>query len=323
MVSSLPLILGTRGSRLALAQTDLVLQALTIAAPNLQASPRIIKTSGDWKPEDGEKRLSEVEGGKGLFVKEIEQALIDGVIHAGVHSLKDVPSFLPDGLQVVHTLKRADPRDVFIARDGYDLMTLPSGSVVGTSSLRRQAMIKKLRPDLVVVPFRGNVPTRLEKVKVGQVDATILASAGIDRLGRDTLGTEGLALTLMDSALMLPACGQGIVGIETRIEDTETVDIMNRLTDRETAFCAMAERIILQILDGDCHTPIGAYATLTNGQMWIRALVATPDGEECYQAERQSTISSLDEVQALARDLGDDVRAHAPCGLLPERRTGT
>lgn len=317
------LVLGTRGSRLALTQTDLVMAALASARPGIAVHPRIIKTSGDWKPEDGEKRLSEAEGGKGLFVKEIEQALLDGKVQAGVHSLKDVPSFLPEGAQVVHTLARADPHDVLITRDQHNLMTLPSGSVIGTSSLRRQALIKKNRPDLVVVPFRGNVPTRMEKVLAGQVDATILAAAGLVRLGQAAIGAEGLTLTALDPSEMLPACGQGVIGIETRVDDTATVAIMNDIHHRETGLCVLAERRVLQILDGDCHTPIGAYATLTGDQMYLRALVATPDGAQCYQAERQGTVKTPADVVVMANDLGQEIRAHAPCGLLPERRTGT
>ncbi len=317
------LTFGTRGSKLALAQTDLVLQRLAANAPAIQTSARVIKTSGDWKPEDGEKRLSETEGGKGLFVKEIEQAILSGAVQAGVHSLKDVPSFLPQGLQIIHVLPRAHPGDVFISRNGDDLMTLPSGSVVGTSSLRRQAILKKLRPDLIVAPLRGNVPTRLEKVRAGQVDATILAAAGIERLGRENLGADGLTFIMMDPAMMLPACGQGIIGVETRSDDHATCAALDQIHDINTGFCAAAERLVLQILDGDCHTPIGAFATLHQGTMHLRAMIATPDGVHAYQAERTGAVSNLRDALALAQDLGDDVRAHAPCGLLPERRTGT
>lgn len=322
MTTPSPLILGTRGSRLALIQTEAVLGALRAAFPGIDASLKVIKTSGDWKPEDGEKRLSEADGGKGLFVKEIEQAVLAAAVHAGVHSLKDVPSFLPMGAQVAHVLERANPMDVFISRTGDDLMALPSGSVVGTSSLRRQAIVKKLRPDLVVVPLRGNVPTRLDKVRSGQVDAAILAAAGLDRLGPDAYAVD-LTYTKMDPALMLPACGQGIIGIETRTDDTDTLAVMDKINHMPTCLCAAAERQVLQILDGDCHTPIGAFATLQNEHMYIRAMVATPDGHTSYQAERQGSVKTVDDALALAQDLGMDVRGHAPQGLLPQRRTGT
>lgn len=320
MVNNEALILGTRGSRLALAQTEMVIKTLSVH--NVQASPRIIKTSGDWKPEDGEKRLSEAEGGKGLFVKEIEQALLDGTIHAGVHSMKDVPSFLPDGAALDHTLPRGNPRDIFISRSGDDLMALPSGSVVGTSSLRRQAMIKKVRPDLVVVPLRGNVPTRLDKVRQGLVDATILAAAGLERLDDQTI-SQGLFVIAMDPGIILPACGQGIVCIETRVHDTQTRAAFDQVNHIPTYLASVAERRILQILDGSCHTPIGAYAEWQGAELYVRSIVATPDGIQSYQGERRSVVTQVADAIRIAEDLGAEMRAHAPAGLLPECRTGT
>ncbi len=318
---TLPLVLGTRGSRLALIQTDLVMAALASSRPDIAAVPRMIKTSGDWKPEDGERRLSEVEGGKGLFVKEIEQAILAGTVHAGVHCLKDVPSFLPPGLVVEHVLPREDPRDVFITRTGDDLMSLPSGSVVGTSSLRRQATIKRLRPDLVVVPLRGNVTTRLDKIKQGQVDATVLAQAGINRLGPAVLGSTSLRAVPLPPSVMLPACGQGVIVIESRADDTETRAVLNDIHHKHTGLCVSAERLVLQILDGSCHTPIGVHAVLENGTMTVYAMVATPEGEQSYASERSGSVQTI--ALVLAQDLGEDVRMHAPNGLLPVRRMGT
>ncbi|PZO86581.1 MAG: hydroxymethylbilane synthase, partial [Micavibrio aeruginosavorus] len=175
--------IGTRGSPLALLQTEMVEGALKARLPDLQIERVVIRTTGDWKPEQGEKRLSEAEGGKGLFAREIELALLDRTIDCAVHSLKDMPSFLPEGLALDHMLERADPRDAFICHKVSSYMDLPQGAVVGTSSLRRQAFLLAKRPDLKIVPIRGNVQTRLAKLAEGQVDATYLAMAGLDRLG--------------------------------------------------------------------------------------------------------------------------------------------
>jgi hydroxymethylbilane synthase len=318
-----PFILGTRGSKLALAQTSLVMDALGAAGVSQNVIQNIIKTSGDWKPEDGERRLAEAEGGKGLFVREIEQAIIAGRVHAGVHSLKDVPSFLPDGLVLDHVLKRADPRDVFISRDGGGLMDLPGGSVIGTASLRRQASIKKLRPDLVVAPVRGNVPTRLEKLRAGQFDAILLANAGLDRLGSENVNLAGLGVFVLDADVMLPACGQGIIGIEIRADDDSTRAILDQINDPETCLCAAAERRVLQVLDGSCHTPIGAFARMQGDRMHLTAFVATPDGVQTCQAERSAAVQTVEDATRLGADLGSEVRAHAPAGVLPDIRTGT
>jgi hydroxymethylbilane synthase len=317
------LIIGTRGSRMALTQADMVTAGLVTANPGLACETKVIKTSGDWKPVDGERRLSEQEGGKGLFIKEIEQEILNGAVHLGVHSLKDVPSFLPGGLAVDIVLKRPDPRDMFIGRPGHDLFTLPAGSVVGTASLRRQAVLMKLRPDLNVVPLRGNVPTRLEKIRAGMVDAAILSYSGIERLGMSLLAEHDLVGMPIPVDIMLPACGQGIVCLETRLTDNATREICQKINDSETAWCAAAERHVLQILDGSCHTPIGAYATLQGARMCVRAMVAMPDGSDTYAAERTDTVQSFEDVINLAGIVGMDVRTHAPDGVLPVYATGT
>jgi hydroxymethylbilane synthase len=174
-----------------------------------------------------------------------------------------------------------------------------------------------------VVPLRGNVPTRLDKIRQGQVDATVLAQAGLKRLGPDVLGATSLRAMLLEPAVMLPSCGQGVIAVESRLDDAATRTVLDDIHHRPTGMCVTAERIILQILDGDCHTPIGAHATLKDGIMSIAAMVATPDGDQSYFAERQGSTRTLEDVQALANDLGNDVRAHAPKGLLPQRRTGT
>ncbi len=178
--------IGTRGSKLAMVQTHMVVDAVRRVHPGLMVEVKEILTSGDWKPEHGETRLAEAAGGKGLFAKEIERALLDGEIDCGVHSLKDMPSFLPPGLEIPFVLEREDPRDVFLSHQYDSLESMPAGSVVGTSALRRQAFILQKRPDLKVVPLRGNVPTRIEKMKSGQVGALVLASAGLRRLGLES-----------------------------------------------------------------------------------------------------------------------------------------
>lgn len=309
-----PLRLGTRGSKLALAQADLVNRAL--AKSGATGEPVIITTSGDWKPEHGEKRLMESAGGKGLFVKEIEQALMEGRIDVGIHSLKDVPSFLPHGLGVDHVLDRGDARDAFIACSDTDLMSLKPRATVGTASLRRQAIVKKLRPDLNVVPLRGNVPTRLDKLRQGQVDAIILANAGLSRLGNDIMPLSDFYCTLLAPEVFLPACGQGIIGIESKTDDTATRAVLDSIHHTPTGLCAAAERRTLQILDGSCHTPIGAYATYAHGRIRLAAMVAAPDGTDIYRAEREGAATTIADAVRMGEDLGAEIRANAP-HLLP------
>ncbi len=269
--------IGTRGSPLALKQVDLVVEALKAAHPALLTETIIIKTSGDWKPEDGEQRLSEKEGGKGLFAKEIEAALLAGEIDCAVHSLKDMPAFLPPGLGLDHVLKRDDPRDAFICHTVSDFMDLPPGATVGTSSLRRQAFMLARRPDLKVVPLRGNVQTRLQKLKDGQVDATFLAMAGLNRLG-----IQGDFIHPIDPSVMPPSCGQGVISVETRTDDAATRRLMDALHCAETQACALAEREALKVLDGSCHTPIGAFAYIDLDRIVFEVSVAYGNGSAIY-----------------------------------------
>lgn len=303
--------LGTRGSKLALAQAGLVRSALGAAHPGIEIETVVITTSGDWKPQDGETRLSEQAGGKGLFAHEIEKSLLAGEIDFAVHSLKDMPSFLPEGLVIDHVLPRADVRDAFISHIARDVASLPRGAVVGTSSLRRQSMIMAVRPDLMIVPLRGNVETRLQKLKDGQVDATFLAMAGLNRLS--ITGDMIHALPVED---MLPACGQGIVGIETRAGDTKTRAVLNSIHHAPTGLCAFAERAVLQILDGSCHTPIGAHAMLTGEQMILRALVASPDGTTIYRDEYAVSVDTAAQAVSAGQTLGRRLKDVLPPGFL-------
>jgi hydroxymethylbilane synthase len=300
--------IGTRGSPLALKQTEMVEDALRAARPGLGIERVIIKTSGDWKPEDGEKRLSEIEGGKGLFVREIEKALLDGTIDCAVHSTKDMPSFLPDGLALDHMLERADPFDAFICRKFSSFMELPQGAIVGTTSLRRQAFVLARRPDLKIVSLRGNVHTRIAKLDAGQVDATFLAFAGLQRLG---LGGEDFVHKLSADD-MLPACGQGTISIETRKDDKEIRDLLLCLHHERTGFCTFAERTALQILDGSCHTPIGSFARFDGGDMQFDLAVASPDGKKFFTESGTQPVGSRSEAEEFGRAVASRLKTRVP-----------
>lgn len=305
--------IGTRSSRLAMVQTEMVADALRAAHAGLDVEIVKIETSGEWKPSEGETRLSEAQGGKGLFAKEIEEAILAGHVDCGIHSMKDMSSFLPDGLAIDHVLPREDARDALICNDYKTLDELPAGAVVGTSSLRRQAMILARRLDLKVVPFRGNVPTRIEKLRGGQVDATLLALSGLNRLG---LADEMAGI--IEPEIMLPAACQGTVGIETRAGDEAVRALFDLLHCAETGLRTAAERAALQILDGSCHTPIGAYAVLDGGNMHLRVMVARLDGSESWFEEARSSVSHVDEARALGERLGVILKGRIPDGVLSQ-----
>lgn len=277
--------IGTRGSPLAMTQTRMVEAALKAAHEDLEIEIVQIRTSGDWKPEDGEKRLSESEGGKGLFAREIEKALLDGHIDCAVHSLKDMASFLPEGLVIDHVMEREDPRDAFISYKYKSFMDLPEGATVGTSSLRRQSFLLAKRPDLNIVTLRGNIQTRLDKLKDGMADATFLAMAGLNRLG-----IKGDFIHPVPVTVMLPACGQGIVGIERVANDDDVKHLLDAIHHHDTGLCAAAERAALQVLDGSCHTPIGAHAKIAGNKMQFDLMVASEDGQQMFVASESATI---------------------------------
>lgn len=219
-------------------------------------------------------------GGKGLFVKELETALLDGKADIAVHSIKDVPAVLPEGLQLVHIMDRENPHDAFVSNQYDKPESLPEGAVIGTCSLRRQAQIKARFPHLNVHNLRGNVNSRLAKLDNGEYDAIILAAAGLIRL--DMQERIACEMSVEDS---LPAAGQGIVGIETRLDDEETTSIIDRLHHQETSYRVMAERALSARLDGGCQVPIGAYSVMQGSQIWLRGLVATPDGKKLVTAD--------------------------------------
>ena len=299
--------IGTRGSPMALRQTELVRDRLFAAHPDLAAVGAVeivtIRTTGD-RVQD--RRLAEI-GGKGLFTKEIEEALIAGQIDLAVHSAKDLPTVLPDGLAIVAALPREDPRDVFISRKAKTLRALAPGATVGTASLRRQALVKRLRPDLNVVSFRGNVETRLRKLDEGVVDATLLALAGLRRLGLAEAATA-----ILDTDEFLPAVGQGIVAIEARADDAQTRAQLDRINSPDDAIALAAERAFLTVLDGSCRTPIAGHAKVAGARVSFRGLIAKPDGSEVFETMREGAVA---QASALGADAGRELKERAGAGF--------
>ncbi|HWN53031.1 MAG TPA: hydroxymethylbilane synthase [Xanthobacteraceae bacterium] len=300
--SSAPFLrIGTRGSPLALWQAREV-RAHLAAAHGIQPEAiaiEVIRTTGDIIQD---RPLSEV-GGKGLFTKEIEQALLDNAIDLAVHSCKDMPTILPTGLKLAACPPRGDVRDSFISRKSTSLGGLPHGAVIGTASLRRQAMVKRLRPDISVVTFRGNVDTRLKKLDDGVVDATLLALAGLKRLGR-----EAAATAVLEVDAFLPAVGQGAIAIEVREADTRTCDLVARIDDSDTLTAVRAERAFLAVLDGSCRTPIAGHARIEAGAVSFRGLILRPDGSEAHETARTGAI--LDATK-LGADAGHELKSRA------------
>ncbi len=299
-----PLRIGTRGSPLALAQAHETRDRLIAAHPHLAAPGAIeivvFKTTGDRILD---RTLAEA-GGKGLFTKELEEALFDGRADLAVHSMKDVPTQLPDGLEIATLLPREDPRDAFFARSGSGLADLPAGSVVGTAGLRRQAQVLELRPDLKIFPLRGNVQTRLSTLDAGEVDATLRARAGLRRLGL----TDRITAVL-EPETMLPAVAQGAIGIEIRSDDDATRALLAPLNCAETMVRVTAERALLAALDGSCRTPIAALAVLDGEDLHLRAKVLSHDGRTIFRAERRGKAA---DAESLGADAGNEIRAQLP-----------
>ena len=301
---SASLRIGARASPLARAQATLVRDRLADSGAAEAAEILAITTSGDWIQD----RTMAEAGGKGLFTKEIDQALLDGGIDLAVHSMKDVPTWLPDGLVLPCMLEREDPRDVFISEAAPSLARLAAGAVVGTASLRRQAQILKLRPDLLVVPFRGNVQTRLRKLGEGEADATLLALAGLKRLGLAHVATQ-----VIEPDEILPAVGQGAIGIVCRDGDDRVMDALAPLNHARTMERVTAERAMLEVLDGSCRTPIAALAEVdSGGAMHFRGLIASPDGARVYETERRGPAT---EAVAMGRDAGRELLGAAGPGF--------
>ncbi len=305
--------LGTRGSKLALIQTKMVEDAIKAANPSVTVEQVIILTSGDWKPQDGEKSLSSAAGGKGQFIKEIELALQDGRIDCGVHSLKDVPTDLPHGMDLSHVLEREDPRDALITRGAAtSLADLPHSARLGTSSKRRQFMALHTRPDLSAQILRGNVDTRLAKLADGMVDATFLAVAGLKRMG-----LEAHISHIMSVEEMLPAAGQGVIGLEIRADDAKTRAVLAPLDHTPTHLAVLAERAMLRVLGASCHTPVGAYAMWTDGGILrLRGAIGMEDGSACYTTDLSDTVATRDQAEALGHRAGRDLMSKAPNDVL-------
>ncbi|MEF2071602.1 hydroxymethylbilane synthase [Consotaella aegiceratis] len=304
MTQSKPIVIGTRGSQLALAQAHEVRSRL-MTAHGLGESDfhiEVVSTSGD-RIQD--RSLAEV-GGKGLFTKEIEEGLASGRIDLAVHSSKDMPTILPEGLVLSAFLPREDVRDVLIGRTAGTIAELPAGAVVGTASLRRQALVKRLRPDLEVATFRGNVQTRLRKLEAGEVDATLLAMAGLKRLAMEEAATEVLAIESFP-----PAPGQGAICVESRADDRTISELVRAIDHAETRIALTAERAFLAELDGSCRTPIAAHATISGTVMTLHGMILSPDGTRVHETRRTGVIEDAEllgrgAASAVLAEAGDD-----------------
>lgn len=291
-------ILGSRGSPLALWQANHVKKLLEEEYRDLSVQIKVIKTTGDKITSTP---LADI-GGKALFLKEIEEQILAGKVQAGVHSLKDVPGVMPPGLILTAVLKREDPRDVFISKKYQSLLQLPKKAKVGTGSLRRKAQLKNFRPDFEIIPLRGNVETRLRKLQPGKMDAIVLASAGMIRLGMAAKISEYLPTTLM-----LPSVGQGAIAIEIREEDDASRRLLDPLNDQETMIAVQAERAFMKALDGDCRAPIAAYAEVHGQNLKITGMIASPDGRELIRDRMEGNIR---EAVSLGDSLAKQLLGH-------------
>ena len=304
------LVIGSRGSKLALWQSQQARQRLLDLNPQIEVRIEIIKTTGDVKNDP----LSVI-GGKGVFTKELEDALLDGRIDIAVHSLKDLPTVLPDGLSISAICEREDARDALVLRSNFEgehasLSGLPVGVVVGTSSQRRLAQLKALRADAVVKDLRGNVDTRIRKLDEGQYDAVILASAGLVRLGlQDRISAR------ISETEMLPAVGQGAVAIETRSDNEIAVDATRRLDHRDTRLACLAERSFLRSLGGGCQFPIAAHATIDEDSLKLDGLVAKPDGSRILRAFLSGPLA---DAETLGSTLAEQLLQQGAGSLLNE-----
>lgn len=287
--------IATRQSPLALWQAQYVQQRLMAAHPGLRVELVPMVTKGDVILDTP---LAKV-GGKGLFVKELELAMLENRADLAVHSMKDVPVDFPEGLGLVTICEREDPRDAFVSNHYDTIDALPQGAIVGTSSLRRQCQLSARRPDLVIRSLRGNVGTRLGKLDAGEYDAIILAAAGLKRLGLE----ERIRFAL-PAEISLPAVGQGAVGIECRLDDAELIALLQALNDGDTAICVRAERAMNTRLEGGCQVPIGSFAVLEGDQLWLRGLVGSPDGSQMITGERRGPCDQAEQMGiSLAEEL--------------------
>jgi len=297
--------IGTRGSPLALVQAGMVRSRVAAVAGLSEEGVElvVIRTTGDIIQD---RSLAE-EGGKGLFTKEIEEALLAGKIDFAVHSAKDMPTILPKGLVLAACLEREDPRDAFISRRARSLGDLPRGASLGTTSPRRQAIAKRARPDLRLEPLRGNVETRLRKLEAGEVDATLLALAGLKRLGLAERATH-----IMSAEEFLPAVGQGAIGIEARDDDKRVLDTLARIDHIDTTTAIICERAFLAALDGSCKTPIAGHATVAGDAVQFRGLIARPDGAVAHDI---AGTGSRSDAATIGTEAGRELKHRAGPGF--------
>jgi hydroxymethylbilane synthase len=287
------IIIATRKSELALWQANHVASLLRVQHPGLEVELLPMVTRGDIILDQP---LAQI-GGKGLFLKELEKALLNGEADIAVHSMKDVPVEQVPGLVVDVMLSRANPFDALLSRDGRKLSELPAGSCIGTSSLRRQCQLKSIRPDLLVRDLRGNVNTRIRKLQLGDYDAIILACAGLERLGMAELITETL-----EPPQWLPAATQGTIGIQCRGDDQDVIELIEPLKDADTVIRTRAERAVATALQGSCQVPLAVFAELDKDELRIRGLVGKPDGSEVLRGEIAGTMANLGSLSALVAD---------------------
>ncbi|MSP78206.1 MAG: hydroxymethylbilane synthase [Dehalococcoidia bacterium] len=299
------LVIGTRGSKLALIQTGIVVSALRLLDPTREFHIKTIKTKGDVVTQAPLEEL-----GRGAFSREIENALLAHDVDLAVHSLKDLPGQLPAGLVLAAVPERADARDVIVSKDGRSLGQLQAGAVIGTSSPRRTALVKELRPDVDTQNIRGNVDTRVRKLLASEYDAVVLAAAGLIRLGLERHITE-----FLDPDTLVPAISQGVLGVEARVDDVETLALLKLLDHEPTCIATQAERAFLRAAGAGCKTPIAAYATVQGSTVRVRGLVASTDGKRVY---RQLVTASVEQAGAAGERLLQMLRAAGADDLLRE-----
>ncbi len=308
-----PLRVGTRTSALAQKQTEIFLHDLKNKYPELKNEGAIeivpLRVSGDHDPASKRDEPLYHCGGKGLFTRELELALLDGRIDLAVHSMKDLPAFHPDGLVIAAAVPREDARDVFVSRDHLSPERMPRRARIGTSSPRRRAQIMHRWPHLEVVPLRGNLETRLNRLASGRIDGAFLAYAGLKRLGR----LES-TMHVLEIDAFLPAAAQGIIGAQIRQDHAGLAELLAAVNCPDTFAALLAERAMLRVLDGDCQTPIAAHARRKGDALHLRGMVLHPDGKEIWESEGSASSA---EAEFLGKSIGEELRAKTPSGILP------
>ncbi len=295
------IVVGTRGSNLALTQTNMVIDSIKKAHPNIECELKIIKTKGDIIKDLPIDKI----GGKEIFTKEIERELLEGTIDLAVHSMKDMPGELPQGLKLSFTPQREDYRDVLILREGLNSIDdIPLGGKIGTGSKRRKYQILKYRPDLEVIGIRGNIETRIKKIEEENLDGVILAAAGIHRLGLKL----GERLVYLDKDIVLPSPTQGILAIEIREKDQRIEEILKSISHRETEIQSKVERAFLKAVGGSCNIPVGAYCQVVGDKIHLEGLLGTIDGQVLIRSSLEGSLDSLEEIgEILAKNIIEEM----------------